>query len=56
MRVRPARRPGEGGATWRHLPTPETQITIFEAYSHHCRYRVETPRIPRLTYPAWDEL
>ncbi len=32
------------------------KITIFEAYARHCRFRVETPRIPGLTYPAWDEL
>jgi hypothetical protein len=32
------------------------KIAIFEAYARHCRFRVQTPRIPGLIYPAWDEL
>lgn len=32
------------------------KIQIFEAVARHEGYRVDTPRIPGLTYPTWDEL
>lgn len=44
---------------WCDVGMPEglaDKITVFEAYARHCRFRVQTPRIPGLIYPAWDEL
>lgn len=44
---------------WCDVGMPEglaDKITVFEAYARHCRFRVATPRIPGLIYPAWDEL
>lgn len=32
------------------------RIEVWEAYARHMGWRVETPRIPGLTYPSWAEL
>jgi GNAT superfamily N-acetyltransferase len=32
------------------------KISIWEAFDRHHGWRVETPRIPGLTYPTWEEL
>ncbi len=44
---------------WSDTGMPEGlayKITLFEAYARRCGFRVETPRIPGLSYPAWGEL
>jgi GNAT superfamily N-acetyltransferase len=32
------------------------KIGVFEAYDRHCGFPVQTPRIPGLPYPTWEEL
>ena len=32
------------------------KITIFEAYARHLGLLVDTPRIPGLVYPGWQDL
>ncbi len=44
---------------WSDTGMPEGlgyKIGIFEAYARHLGLRVDTPRIPGLSYPEWDEL
>ncbi len=44
---------------WSDTGMPEGlayKITVFEAYTRRCGFRVETPRIPGLSYPEWGEL
>jgi GNAT superfamily N-acetyltransferase len=41
---------------WSDTGMPEglaCKIAIFEGYARHCGFRVDTPRIPGLVYPAW---
>jgi GNAT superfamily N-acetyltransferase len=53
-----------GPAEWEHryhwydTGMPEGlayKITVFEAYARYHGYRVDTPRIPGLVYPDWEE-
>ena len=44
---------------WSDTGMPEGlayKITVFEAYARHCGFRVDTPRIPGLSYPDWEDL
>jgi GNAT superfamily N-acetyltransferase len=44
---------------WSDLGMPEGlayKITVFEGYARHRGFRVDTPRIPGLDYPSWEEL
>jgi len=44
---------------WSDTGMPEGlayKITVFEAYTRRCGFRVDTPRIPGLVYPPWEEL
>lgn len=44
---------------WSDTGMPEGlayKITVFEAYARRCGFRVDTPRIPGLDYPDWEEL
>ncbi len=45
--------------SWADAGAPEAlanRIRIWEAWDRAHGYRVETPRIPELDYPTWDEL
>ena len=44
---------------WSDAGAPEAlarRIAVWEAWDREQGYRVETPRIPGLEYPSWDEL
>jgi len=54
-----------GPAEWEHryhwsdTGMPEGlayKITVFEGYARRCGFRVDTPRIPGLAYPPWENL
>ncbi|WP_295441217.1 hypothetical protein, partial [uncultured Thiodictyon sp.] len=54
-----------GPAQWEHrygwsdTGMPEGlayKITVFEGYARHCGLRINTPRIPGLVYPDWEDL
>lgn len=44
---------------WSDAGMPEGlayKIGVFEAYARHLGFRVDTPRIPGLVYPDWQDL